>query len=64
MPVSGKDVIAELKRQGWIVARVSGSHHQMRSPDGSMTVTVPYGTKDLKRGTLGAIVKRTGVEFE
>lgn len=36
MPIrlSGKEIVRALSKDGWLVERVSGSHHVMRHPDG------------------------------
>jgi predicted RNA binding protein YcfA (HicA-like mRNA interferase family) len=48
--VSGMRVVRALERHGFKVARVSGSHHIMRHPDGRGT-TVPVAGR--RRGTTG-----------
>lgn len=63
MPASGNDVLNTLYRAGWKKLRQKGSHVRVESPTG-VRVTVPAGTKDLKRGTLKAIEEATGMSFE
>jgi predicted RNA binding protein YcfA (HicA-like mRNA interferase family) len=41
--VSGTRVVRGLERQGFKVARVSGSHHIMRHPDGRGTTVPVHG---------------------
>jgi predicted RNA binding protein YcfA (HicA-like mRNA interferase family) len=61
---SSREVIAKLEAAGWTKARQKGSHVRMTSPDGKRHTTVPHPYKDLKRGTLKAIEKDTGVALE
>ncbi len=59
-----KDVCRALERAGFRFIRQRGSHRIYQR--GSRSVIVPYHAKDLKRGTLKAIVKDSGltvVEF-
>jgi predicted RNA binding protein YcfA (HicA-like mRNA interferase family) len=58
---SRRELIRRLQIDGWQCVRVSGSHHQFRHPTKKGTVTVPHPRKDLKRGTLKAILKAAGL---
>lgn len=61
--MNGKQIIAQLKKEGWTLKRVKGSHHLMQK-DGK-TVPVPvHGTEDLKPGLLAALAKQTGVKLK
>ncbi|WP_435955790.1 type II toxin-antitoxin system HicA family toxin [Dryocola sp. BD626] len=51
------ELIALLKKNGWIPVRVKGSHYQFRHPDFAGIVTVPHPRQDLKPGTLHQILK-------
>lgn len=60
--VSGKHLCKVLERHGWELKRVKGSHHIYAHPDRTEVVTVPvHGNRDLKTGTLHAILKETGL---
>lgn len=61
---SSRELIAKLKRAGWIEVRQRGSHVQLRSPDGARRTTVPHPKKDLKRGLVAAIERQTGIRFD
>jgi predicted RNA binding protein YcfA (HicA-like mRNA interferase family) len=55
LPVAtGRDVVGALRRAGFVVDRIVGSHHVMKIlGDPSRTVTVPvHSGRDLKPGTL------------
>jgi len=44
---------------------VRGSHHYLRHPDKfGVLVTIPYHNRDLKRGTLRAILRQAGISLE
>jgi predicted RNA binding protein YcfA (HicA-like mRNA interferase family) len=59
----GAEVVASLKKWGFEVARVEGSHHIMEHPDGRGT-TVPVHTRDVAKGTMGNIMQDTGLTAE
>jgi predicted RNA binding protein YcfA (HicA-like mRNA interferase family) len=63
--VSGKDVVAALRRGGWETSSVKGSHHYLRRPDrpGKVTVAV-HGTEILKRKTLKSTLDQAGPTVE
>ena len=64
--VSGKRVVEALLRAGFVLARVSGSHHLLSWPGNpARTVIVPvHGNTDLKRGTLRSIVRQSGLSVD
>lgn len=51
-------IIARLKREGFELVSVKGSHHKFRK--GSQTIVVPHPKKDLPSGTALAIAKQAG----
>ncbi len=56
MPLTGKDMLKLLKKNGWKEIRVTGSHHVMEK--GSKQVIVPvHGNKDLRKGLEQRILK-------
>jgi predicted RNA binding protein YcfA (HicA-like mRNA interferase family) len=60
--VTAKDVLTALERAGFVKLRSSGSHCRMvHSRDASRKVTVPIHARDLKRGTLRAIIAQAGL---
>ena len=60
--LSGKEMIAVLKRHEFIEARQKGSHVRMKHGDGRAT-TVPLH-KELDRGTLRAILRQSGLSVD
>jgi predicted RNA binding protein YcfA (HicA-like mRNA interferase family) len=56
----GKQIIKLLQAHGFMLLRISGSHHILGN--GQRKVTVPvHGTSDVKTGTLKSIEKQSGV---
>lgn len=58
-----KQLIKALKQTGFVVNRVSGSHYILYKDDFHPPVTVPYHNKDLKTGTLSAILKQAKISI-
>ena len=56
--MNSADIIRRLKRDGWVLSRVRGSHHQFVHPDKAGVVTVAHPTKDLPLGTLRNIFRQ------
>ena len=62
--VNGKEAVAALRRGGFVLDHVRGSHHYLRGPGGS-TATVPvHGTETLKPGTLRSILRQAGMSVD
>lgn len=60
--MDGKSVVKLLKKNGWEVVRIKGSHHIMKKSN--MIVSVPvHGKRDLPIGTLKNISKRVGIKL-
>ncbi len=55
--LKSSELIKLLEKNGWVLDRIKGSHHQFTHPDFSFVVTVPHPRKDLKKGTLNQILK-------
>ncbi len=67
LPVAnGRQVLAALRRAGFVIDRIVGSHHVMRHhDDASRAVTVPvHGPRDLKPGTLRNIIRQSGLSVD
>ena len=64
--LTGRDVVRALQKAGFVVIRISGSHHRLEhSDDLSRTTTVPvHAGKTLKRGTLRGIIKQAGLTVD
>ena len=62
MPMTSKEMIKHLQRNGFEFVRQNGSHITMRNPKDGTRVVVPYHNKDLKRGTEQRILKEAGLK--
>jgi len=62
--VRGERVVRALERAGFKVARVAGSHHIMRHPDGRGTTVPVHPGRDLAKGTLRNILTDAGLTIE
>ena len=63
MSKSSREIIKTLKDDGWILYRVSGSHHIFAHPAKPGTVTVPHPRKDLSMGTMRSIFRQAGLDW-
>lgn len=59
--MSSADLIRELKKAGWRLARVNGSHHVFTHPQHTGIVVVPHPKKDLGIGLVKAIRQQAGI---
>ncbi len=55
-----KDLLKLLKKNGWRLIRINGSHHVLQK--GEQTITVPIHGKDVPVGLLSKILKETGLK--
>ena len=62
MPLTPKEMIKLLKKNGFIVVSQNGSHVKLMNPETGRTVIVPYHSKDLKKGLEQAILKQAGLK--
>jgi predicted RNA binding protein YcfA (HicA-like mRNA interferase family) len=64
--ISGEQVVRALRRGGFEVLRISGSHHVLRKPGAPASkVIVPvHGAHDLPPGTLRTIIAQAGLSIE
>ena len=64
-PISGKDTIKLLQKEGFIVVRQKGSHVSLHKKvdNKTMLVVVPM-KEEIKKGTLLSIIKQAGLTRE
>lgn len=55
-----KDLLRLLKKDGWAVVRINGSHHVLQK--GEQTTVVPVHGRDVPTGLLNQILKETGLK--
>jgi predicted RNA binding protein YcfA (HicA-like mRNA interferase family) len=61
MPLSGKQLVKMLKKDGWTLERVNGSHHIMAKGNKTMTVPV-HANKSLGKGIESKLLKQAGLK--
>jgi len=59
-----REIIAALKKTGFVVDHQTGSHVILQKPFHPLIVTVPFHNRDLKRGTLKAILRQAGISVD
>ena len=60
--VTGEETLRRLKRLGMEKCRRSGSHVIVQNPETGESSSVPvHGSKDVKKGTLNAILKQLSI---
>lgn len=57
---SSRDLISDLEKAGFVLNRVSGSHHIFVKP-GFPPISVPHPRKDLKKGLENTLRKTAKV---
>lgn len=62
--VSGIRIVRALERHGFKAARISGSHHIMRHPDGRGTTVPVHANRDVAKGTLRGILNDIGMTID
>ena len=64
--LTGRKVLRALRKAGFEEKRVTGSHHMMEhlGPPPRLVPVPVHGNRDLKRGTLDAIVGQSGLTRE
>jgi len=60
--MTGKQLKKLLEEHGWLLDRISGSHHIMIR-EGSRSVPIPiHGSTDLPNGLVSGILKQAGIK--
>ena len=60
-PLTPQKVIRILEKKGFVLDRVSGSHHIYYHPGTKRRAVIPVHKKDLPKGTLFEILKQAGI---
>ena len=58
MERDSRKIVARLRRDGYALVSIRGSHHKFRK--GDKTVVVPHPKKDLPLGTARSIARMAG----
>lgn len=60
-----RQLVAALKRRGFVERRQTGSHLFLQHPERpERPVPIPIHSRELKRGTLAAILRQAGVTLD
>lgn len=60
--MTGKQLKKYLEEHGWLLDRISGSHHIMIR-EGFRSIPIPiHGSTDLPKGLVHAILKQAGIK--
>ena len=60
---TGKDLIKVLGEKGFEVARIKGSHHFLKHPDGRVTTVPVHGSETIGPGLLNKISRDTEIDL-
>lgn len=61
---SSREIIKALKKDGWVLARIEGSHHHFTHPEKKGITTVKHPDKDIPIETLKSIERQSGLKFK
>lgn len=59
--MQSRQLIKELEAAGWVLKRITGSHHIFKHPVNPNLIPVPHPKKDLPFGTVKSIRQRAGL---
>lgn len=62
MPITPKEMIKILTKNGFVEISSTGSHRKMFNPETSKITIVPYHNKSLSKGLEQAILKQAGLK--
>ena len=60
--MKSKDLISRLKKAGWVLRGVKGSHHVFVHPHKPGHLSVPHPQKDMGVGLVQKLLKQAGLE--
>jgi len=60
--MNSKSLIKMLKKDGWELDRIKGSHHVFTHLEKKGIVVVPHPKKDIPIGTTNSILKQAGLK--
>ncbi|MBF0103314.1 MAG: type II toxin-antitoxin system HicA family toxin [Desulfobacterales bacterium] len=62
--ISGKLIISALKKAGFEIIRIKGSHHYLQHHDGRSTVVPVHGSETIGVGLMSKILKDCEITLE
>ncbi|MBE9549723.1 MAG: type II toxin-antitoxin system HicA family toxin [Proteobacteria bacterium] len=60
--MKSRDIIKQLKNDGWELRGVKGSHHVFTHPERLGHISVPHPKKDLGKGLVQKLLKQAGLK--
>ncbi len=64
MPMTPREMIRFLKKNGFKEVGQNGSHVKMKNPKTGNQTIIPYHSKPMKKGLEQAILKQAGLKRE
>ncbi|MDF3254970.1 MULTISPECIES: type II toxin-antitoxin system HicA family toxin [Bacillus] len=61
--MSSREIFKRLKKDGWFLVKVVGSHHHFKHPSKTGKVTVKHPAKDFPIKTLKSIEMQSGLSL-
>ena len=61
MDMTGKELLKLLKKEGWEIIRIEGSHHILRK-NGKTLVLPVHGNQSVPNGLLNRLLKDAGIK--
>lgn len=62
MPMTPREMITYLKKNGFVEISQNGSHVKLKNMETNRQTIVPYHSKSLKKGLEQAILKQAGLK--
>ncbi|MDR2106108.1 MAG: type II toxin-antitoxin system HicA family toxin [Coriobacteriales bacterium] len=62
MPLTPREIIRLLEKNGYVVIGSNGSHRKLFNPQTNKTIIVPFHNKELKKGTERGIRRQAGLD--
>ena len=62
--LTGRELIAALRKAGFLVIRIKGSHHFLRHADGRVTVVPVHAGEIIGQGLFGKILSDAELSLE
>lgn len=60
--MTAKEILKVLKKDGWYVENIEGSHYQLKHKEKQGKVTVAFHGGDIPPKTLNSILKQAGLK--
>jgi predicted RNA binding protein YcfA (HicA-like mRNA interferase family) len=60
--MTAKEAEKIIKKDGWFLDNVDGSHHHYKHRKKRGKVTIPFHAGDIPKGTMNSILKQAGLK--